>query len=113
VLVAPPPCRPSQPGPGILRWLDEQGSEQSGDFVAGEQALPGWCPVAGVLGGGGDGEKRGGEHRQGGPPVPGGQAADLVVIEPVQALAGLEVSSVIHRLPMILTRAGRGTWPGQ
>src|SRR5579863_10353683 len=44
-----------------------------------------------MLGGGGDGEEGGGEHGQGGPPVPGGPAADLVLIQPGQPFAGLEI----------------------
>src|SRR5580692_1520859 len=47
--------------------------------------------MAGVLGGGGDGEEGQGEHGQGGPPVPGVPAADLVFIQPGQAFAGLEI----------------------
>ena len=44
-----------------------------------------------MLGGGGDGEEGQGEHGQGGPPVPGVPAADLVLIQPGQSLAGLEI----------------------
>jgi hypothetical protein len=44
-----------------------------------------------VLKGGGDGEDGSGEHGQGDPPVPGGPAADLVLVEAGEALAGLEV----------------------
>ena len=38
--------------------------------------------------GGGDGQEGVGEHGQGGPAVPGGPAADLVLVEPDQALGG-------------------------
>jgi hypothetical protein len=55
--------------------------------------------VAGVLGGGGDGQERQGEHGQGGPPVPGGPAADLVLIQAGQALGGLEV--LFNRPPLM------------
>jgi hypothetical protein len=68
-----------------------RGGEQVGDLVAGQRDLPGWGWLAGVLGGGGDGEEGGGEHGQGHPPVPGGPAADLVLVQAGQALAGLEI----------------------
>src|SRR5262249_44827699 len=57
---------------------------------AGERDLIGWWR-AGVLGGGGDGQERQGEHGQGGPPVPGAPAADLVLIQPGPFLPGLEI----------------------
>ena len=80
VLVASPPGGPSQAVPGVAHWLDDQLGEQGGDLVAGERDLPGGCWTAGVLGGGGDGEEGEREHGQGGPPVPGGPAADLMLI---------------------------------
>src|ERR1035438_10032658 len=47
--------------------------------------------AAGGFDGGGDGEDGGAEHGQGDPPVPGGPAAHLVLIQAGQAFAGLEV----------------------
>jgi hypothetical protein len=47
---------------GVLARLDDQRSEQGGDFVAGQRNLIGWRRVAGVLGRGGGGEERQGEH---------------------------------------------------
>jgi hypothetical protein len=91
VLVAPPPGRPSQPVPGAFHRVDDQRAEQRGDLVAGEWDLIVWWRAAGVPGGGGDGEEGQGEHGQGGPAVPGVPAADLVFIQPCQALASLEI----------------------
>ena len=62
-----------------------------GDLVAGQRDLVRRPEAAGVLGGRGDGEGRGGEHGQGDPPVPRGPAADLVLIQAGQALSGLEI----------------------
>jgi hypothetical protein len=45
----------------------------------------------GSLGGAGDGEDCCSEHGQGGPPVPGGPAVDLVLVQPGVLLGGLEV----------------------
>jgi hypothetical protein len=56
--------------------------------------VSGTSPAAGVrivLGRGGDGEESQREHGQGDPPVPGGPGTDLVLVEPGQAFAGLEV----------------------
>jgi hypothetical protein len=47
--------------------------------------------IAGVLEDGGDGKHSGGEHGQGDPPVPGGPAADLMLVQAGQALSGLAV----------------------
>ena len=77
--------------PGIAGWLDDERAEQRGDFVAGERDLISWGRMIGMLGGGGDGEEGQGEHGQGGPPVPGVPAADLMLIQPGQALASLEI----------------------
>jgi len=91
VLVASPPGRPSQPVRGACHWLDDQRAEQGGDLVASERDLVLWRRGAGVFGGGGDGEEGQGEHGQGGPPVPGVPAADLVLVQPGQSLASLEI----------------------
>jgi hypothetical protein len=77
--------------PDVSGWADSQVGEEVGDLVAGQRDLPGWVWVPGVFGGGGDGEEGAGEHGQRCPPVPGGPAADLVLVESGQALAGLEV----------------------
>jgi hypothetical protein len=90
VLVVSPPAGPSQPVQWAVGGLDDQGGEQVGDFVAGQRNLPGGCGAAGPLGGGGDGKERGGQHGEGDPAVPGGPGADLVFVEPGQALAGLD-----------------------
>ena len=49
----------------------------------------------GVLGGVDDGEHGMGERGEQGPASPGGLAADLVVVEPGEAFAGLE--GLLHR----------------
>jgi hypothetical protein len=90
VLVAPPPGRPSQPVPCVVHRAGDQRAGQRGDFVAGQRDLTG-RRRAGVLGGGGGGQERQGEHGQGSPPVPGVPAADLVLVQPCQALAGPEI----------------------
>ena len=87
MLVVSLPRGPSQPVPGVFHRLDDQRAEERGDFVAGQWDLPGGPRVVSVLGGGGDGEERGGEHGQGGPPGPGVPAADLVFIQPWISLA--------------------------
>jgi hypothetical protein len=77
VPAAAAPGGPSQPVPGAAGWLDDQSAEQGGDLVAGQRDLIFWWR-AGMLGGGRDGEERQREHGQGGPPVPGVPAADLL-----------------------------------
>ena len=68
------------------------------------------CP-AGCLGcgafGGGDGHDSAGERRGGDPAVPGGPAADLVLVQPRKAFAGQEFSLMAHRSPVILTSAAK------
>ena len=59
-------------------------------FVAGQRDQPVWWRVLGAFGGGQDGEEGVGEHGEGDPAVPGTPAADLVLIQPGEALAGLE-----------------------
>lgn len=48
------------------------------------------CWGSATFGGGGHGEEGVGEHRQGGPSVPGGPATDLMLIQPGELLGGLE-----------------------
>ena len=66
--------------------------EQVADLVAGEcyQRNSLWRGVFGTFGRGDDGEEGAGRHRQDGPALPAGPAADLVLIEPCEGLAGLE-----------------------
>ena len=69
--------------------------------------------MAAMLGGGGDGEERQGEHGQGGPPVPGvpsgGPGARPARSSPLPAW---KFSSVVQLVPATLTRAGSGHVPG-
>ena len=57
--------------------------------------VSGICPAGpglpASLGGGGDGQEGAGEHGEGDPAVPGGPAADLVLVQAGEAFAGLEV----------------------
>src|SRR5262245_21912091 len=89
-LVASSPGRPSESVGRVVYGLDGQGGEQAADLVAGQPDQPGWCWVVGVFGGADDGEEGVGNHGQGDPAAPGGVVADLVLIQPGQALAGLE-----------------------
>ena len=91
VLVASSPRGPVQQVAGAAVWLVGLGGEQPGDLVAGERDLPGWRGPPGVLGGGGDGEEGQRDHGEGDPAVPGGPGADLVLVQPSEAFAGLEV----------------------
>src|SRR5215467_5222979 len=72
-------------------WPEGQAGEQVGDLVAGQRDLVCRSGAVCVLEGGGDGEGCGGEHGEGDPPVPGGPAAGLVLVQAGQAFAGLEV----------------------
>ena len=90
VLVASSPAGPAHPVPGAAGGAG-QGGEQVGDLVSGQRGLAGRGRAACVLGSGGDGEEGAGEHDQGGPPAPGGPAADLGLAGAGQPLAGLEV----------------------
>ena len=88
MLVAAAPGRPVQAAGGVACWLDGQGGEEAGDLVAGERDLARWRAGC-SLGCGGQGEEGGGEDGQGGPAVPGGPGADLVLVQAGQAFAGL------------------------
>jgi hypothetical protein len=77
--------------PGVAARCGGLCGEEVGDLVAGQRDLPGRSRAAGGFDGGGDGEDGGAEHGQRDPPVPGGPAAHLVLIQAGQALAGLEV----------------------
>src|SRR5271170_2638295 len=75
----------------VVRVLDGEAGEEVGDLVAGQRDLPGRVRGTEGFECGSDGEDGGGEHGEGDPPVPGGPAADLVLVQPGDALAGLEV----------------------
>ena len=77
-----------QPGWG---WLLAQRSEEPADLVAGQRDQLVLASAAGVrLGGGQDGQEGVGEQGQDGPAVPGGPAADLVLGQGGEFLAGGE-----------------------
>jgi len=67
-----------------------QRREQVLDFVAGQADQPGRWWTAGLAGKGGHDQEGVGEDGQGGPAVPGAPAAELVLVQADQALAGLE-----------------------
>ena len=98
MLVASSPVGPAEPVPEVAQWPDDQGGEEVADLVAGQRDLAVGRRAAGVLGGGGDGQERGGEHGQGDPAVPGVPAADLMLVQAGQA----PVSYTHLTLPTIL-----------
>ena len=71
------------------------------------------CGVACVFVGADDGEEGVGEHGEGDPAGPGGVAADLVLVQSGQALAGLE--GLLHPPsdPATRTRVVSGTGAGE
>ena len=89
-LVSASPQRPAQPVGGIGDGLGGQGREQVLELVAGHRDQPRRGGVAGAFGQGRDHQKGVGEHRKGGPAVPGAPAADLMLVQATKALAGLE-----------------------
>lgn len=89
-LVAASPVGPAEPVGRVVDGPDDEGDEQALDFVAGERYEGVRCGVAGVFVGAYDGEEGVGEHGQGDPAAPGCVAADLVLVQSGQALAGLE-----------------------
>ncbi len=70
----------------VVDGLDNECDEQALDLVAGEWDQLTWPGVVDVFVGANDGEEGVGEHGEGDPAAPGGVAADLVLIEPGQAL---------------------------
>src|SRR5262245_21601867 len=89
VLASPP--RPVQLTGGYGRLLLAQSGEEPADLVAGQRdQLAIACPAAAGLGRGEDGQESAGEQGQDGPAVPGGPAADLVLVQGGQFLAGGE-----------------------
>jgi len=75
---------------GIIDGDGDQSGEQVLDLVAGQLDQPWWRGIVGAFGDGHDDQEGVGEHRQGGPAVPGAPAAHLVLVQADQALAGLE-----------------------
>ena len=69
---------------------EQQGVEESAKLVDGQRDQPGRCGLGVAFGGGGHGQEGVGEHGQGGPAVPGGPAADLVLVQPGETFGGLE-----------------------
>jgi hypothetical protein len=92
VVVATPP---TQPVVKVTNRSGEQCGEQVLDLVAGQPDQPQRGGMAGALGHGRHDQEGVGEHGKGGPAVPGAPAADLVVVQSDQALAGLE--ALFHR----------------
>src|ERR1041384_1726002 len=78
-------------GGGTAATGTSGGGGQVGDLVAGQRDLVCRSGAVCVLEGAGDREGCGGEHGEGDPPVPGGPAAGLVLVQAGQAFAGLEV----------------------
>lgn len=95
----------------VVGWAD-QCREQVLDLVAGhgDQAVGGGSVAAF---GGCSAEEGVGEHGEGGPAVPGGPAADLVLVQAGQALACLELSSIVQRRPATRTSSDIGTGRGE
>src|SRR5215217_3179835 len=84
------PDRPAQPMAEATGGTGEQRCEQVLDLVTGQWDQPEWWRGSGAVGQGGDHQEGVSEHGQGGPPIPGAPAADLVLVQADQALAGLE-----------------------
>lgn len=89
-LVAAAPGGPAEPVGCIVHGPDDQRREQSLDLVAGERDQLVRGGMAGVFVGADDGEEGVSEHGQGDPAGPGGEAANLVLVQSSQALSGLE-----------------------
>src|SRR5829696_3587784 len=89
-LVVASPDRPAQPMAEVVGGTDEQRGEQVLDLVAGQTDQPCRCWLAGPFGQGCDDQEGVGEHGQGDPAVPGPPAANLMLVQADQALAGLE-----------------------
>jgi hypothetical protein len=76
--------------PDVSGGFDEKCGEQAPDFVECQGDLVGRRGCSGAFGRREDGEESVGEHDQGGPPVPGGPSAELMLVEAGGAFAGLE-----------------------
>jgi hypothetical protein len=79
-----------QPVADVAQGRGKQGCEQMLEFVAGQRGQPGRRRVVGGFGDREHDEEGQREHGQGGPPIPRAPAADLMLIQATQALAGLE-----------------------
>jgi hypothetical protein len=71
------------------------------------------CCLKAVFVGGDDGEQGMCGHGEQGPALPGDPAADLVFVEPGQALPAWKDSSTVHRLPATRTSSRSGTGSGE
>ncbi len=90
-LVLAAPAGPGQPVSDGVDGVGDEFGEQAADFIDGQRdqfSVVWWS--AGAFTGGDDGEDGVGEHDQGGVPVPGVEAADLMFVQPGGVLAGLE-----------------------
>src|SRR5215211_2865372 len=84
------PSRPAQSVSNVAGRHCDHGGEQVLDLVAGHPDQPGWWWVAAALGHGGGHQEGVGDHGEGDPAVPGAPAADLMLVQADQPLAGLE-----------------------
>jgi hypothetical protein len=84
------PQRPAPSVAGISDGHGDQCREQVLDLVASQPDQPGRWWVAGLFGHGRDYQEGVGQHGQGGPAIPGTPAADLMLVQAAQPLAGLE-----------------------
>ena len=91
-----------------MAWCEQQGVEESAEFVDGQRDQPGRGGSCVAFGGGGHGQEGVGEHGQGGPAVPGGPAADLVLVQSGEAFGGLEGFLDAPALPGDGTRVRSG-----
>lgn len=96
-LVAASPVGPAEPVDSVVDGLDDERDEQSLDLVAGERYEGVGCGVAVAFVRADDGQEGVREHGQGDPAGPGRVAADLVLVQGGQALAGLE--ELLHPPP--------------
>ena len=111
-LLSASPHRPAQAVGGVSSGTGEQRGEQVLQLVAGQADQVGWWRVAGAAGGGQDHKEGVGEHGQRHPAVPGAPAADLMLVQADQALAGLD--ALFHRPapPRTVTRTASGVGRG-
>ncbi len=87
-LLSAPPQRPVHPVGRVSGGTGEQRGEQVLQLVADQVDQPGGWWVAGVVGKGGHDQEGVGKQGKGGPAVPGAPAADLMLVQATQALAG-------------------------
>ena len=89
-LMSASPHRPAQPVAQITGGPSKQCREQVLELVAGHRDQSRRVRVASAFGNGRHDQEGVCEHGKGGPAVPGPPAADLVLVQAAQALAGLE-----------------------